>query len=330
MRKISYLIACIALWTLSTAAYAEWMSDIDRKYERRSPATYAKVREASQLIPHDGGRTPSDLPRAVELLTTVLRTDPGFAPAHLQMARAIISEADGGGNRFDRQGLLHAADSVALALRIEPDYDYPLALSAYTKMFLKQLDDAERIYKRLLDSGSGYPYLHTQYAQLALRRGDAATAVARAQHAYELHKDDPKLALAAITEMLMAYPWVPGDTTAEEEKWYARRVAIDPHPWNWHAHANFRLYRLGDYESSIRYGTKALSLMDFPLARYTLAAAYYKKWHDLKDAPGRQREAEEAFRQAAALYADTGDMIRRLLAAQQLRSTGEALQRRKS
>jgi len=329
MQQLSSLIAFLALWVLSTAAHAEWVSGIDRKYEQRSPTTYAKVAEAKQLISNARGRS-SDVRQAVDVLKAVLRADPSFAPAHVQMARAMLAQADGGGNRFHPAGLLQARDWLAEALRVEPDYDYALALSAYTKMFLNEFEDAERIYKRLLDARSGYPYLYTQYAQLALRRGDAGTALTRAQQAYERHKDDPRLASSAITEILMAYEKLPGDTTQEEEKWFARRVELDPHPWNWHAHASFRLYRLGDYETSIRYGTKALSLMDFGLARYTLAAAYYKKWHDLKARPGRQAEAEEAFRQAGVLYPDTRDMIQRLLEAKQLRSTGEELQRRKS
>jgi tetratricopeptide (TPR) repeat protein len=325
MKKLSIFLSCIALWMLSAAAHAEWVSALEKKYEQRSPAAYANVREARRLIADSRGR-PAGLRQAADLLEGVLRDDPKFAPAYVQMASVVIDQSHYGKNRFDRSGLLQAGEWLARALRLEPDYDYALAITAYTKTFLGEFDEAERIYRRLLDAGSTYPYLHTQYAQLASQRGDAATALRRGQQAFERNKGDPQLAVAAITEILFAYEKLPGDTSAEEEVWYARRVAIDPHPWHWQAHASFRLYRLGDYENSIRYGTKALSLMDFGMARFTLAGAYYHKWFVLKSAAGREAEAKDAFRRAEALGQDRAALAQWMLTSRPLKATGEELQ----
>jgi hypothetical protein len=135
MKKLSIFLSCIALWMLSAAAHAEWVSALEKKYEQRSPAAYANVREARRLIADSRGR-PAGLRQAADLLEGVLRDDPKFAPAYVQMASVVIDQSHYGKNRFDRSGLLQAGEWLARALRLEPDYDYALAITAYTKTFL--------------------------------------------------------------------------------------------------------------------------------------------------------------------------------------------------
>jgi tetratricopeptide (TPR) repeat protein len=197
-------------------------------------------------------------------------------------------------------------------------------------MFQGQLDEAGKYYERAVKMGSGYPYLPTQLAQLETKRGNYPKALELATQAYERNISDPQLAASAITEILFAYQKMPGNTDQEEEKWHTKRRELEPSAWNWDAHASFRLYRFGDYEKAIEYGTKALSIMDFGVGRYTLAAANYTKWAAIKNDPARQAEAERAFRDARQLYPDTSDMIRQLAASSRLKPVGEALQKRLS
>lgn len=325
--KTGNLITLVSLFLTSTLCQADWMSEVDKKYQQRSPAQYAKVAEAANLITTANGNSEKSY-AAVDLLVAVTKESPKFAPAYVQLARAVSNLGTLPNNDFDKRALQSQEQLLQKALAIEPGYDYAIALMGFTKMFQGKLDEAEKYYIKAEKMGTGYPYLKSQLSHLANKRGNYPLALELALAGYEQNKSTPNLAAAAITEILLAYQNLPGDTASEEEKWFIKRRELNPSAWNWQAHASFRLYRFGDYEKSIEYGTKALSIMNFGVGRYTLAAAYYKKWNDLKDNPASLGEANKALEIATAMHPDTRDMIVDFMNTTKLRSTGKALQTR--
>lgn len=306
---------------------ADWMSEVDKRYQTQFPVQYAKVYEAQKLITSANGNS-SQNQKAIELLRSVIRESPNFSPAHVQIARATSNLGLMPKNRFDPTALQDMEVALRKALEIEPNYDYAIALMGFVKMFQGNLDDAEKYYRRAEQMGSDYPFLLTQQSQLANRRGNYKLALDYAMKGYEQNRSLPNLAASAINEILFTLQKMPGDTSAEEEKWYTTRRELAPTAWNWQAHASFRLYRLGDYEKSIEYGTKALSLMDFGVGRYTLAAAYYKKWGELNDNSSRSNEAKRAYEAATKLYPVTDEMLADFDRVKDLRSTAEALRKK--
>ena len=325
--KYLRLLSLLFLFGIPILCRADWMSEVDKRYQTQFPEQYAKVSEAQKLITSAQGNSSQTL-RAIELLRSVISVNQRFAPAYVQIARATSNLGIMPNNRFDPGSLQEMEKALEKALEIEPNYDYAIALMGFTKMFQGDLDSAEKYYRQAERMGSSYPYLLTQQSQLANRRENYSVALDYATKAYEQNRNSPALAASAINEILFTLQKMPGDTSAEEEKWYTKRRELAPTAWNWHAHASFRLYRFGDYEKSIEYGTKALSLMDFGLGRYTLAAAYYKKWSGLKDSPSRVNEATQAYQAATMLYPVTNDMLADFDRNNELRSTAEALRKR--
>lgn len=305
---------------------ADWMSDVDKRYEKQFPVQYGKVYKAQRLITSANGQTNQTL-EALELLHSVLEENQNFAPAYVQIARAASDLGRMSNNRFEISSLKEMEIALQKAIEIEPNYDYAIALMGFAKMFQGDLDGAEAHYGQVERLGSGYPHLFSQLSQLAKMRGNYDLALKYALTAYEQNRDSPTLAAASITGIIYALHAMPGDRVAELEAWYSKRRELDPSAWNWQAHANFRLYYLGDYEKSIEYCKNALALMDFGLGRYTLAAAYYKKWSDLKDDPLRSSEAKQAYESAVLLYPVTGQMLASFDRAPALRSTADAMRK---
>jgi len=323
--KSLILITVVVKFLISSFCQAHWISEVDKKYQQRSPAQYAKVAKAKDLITNSNGNTPQ-IYEAIELLTVVTKKYPKFAPAYLQLGRAASTLGIMPYNMHDKDSQLSLEQFVLKALEIEPNYEYAIALLGYAKMNQGKLDEAEKYFMQA--AKMGYPYTKTRLAQLSNKRGESKKALEFALEAYEQDKTTPNLAASAINEIVLAYECLPGDNAPEEEKWIEKRREIVPSAWNWQAHASFRLYRLGDYEKSIEYGKKALSIMNFGMGQYTLAAAYYKKWNDLKDKPARSDEANEAFKIASAIHPITRDMIQDFMNFQATKSTGEALLKR--
>jgi tetratricopeptide (TPR) repeat protein len=309
---------------LPTLCKAEWMSEVDKRYQTKSPSMYSRVQDAQVLI--SGGRTDtSKTLEAIAILHSVISEDKNFAPAYTQLARASSNLGIMPNNRFDPESMEEMEKNLQRALEIEPDYDYAIALMGFAKMFQGDLDAAERYYTRAEEMGSNYPFLLSQRSQLATKRGDYNTALGYAMKAYEQNQGSPGLAESSINEIIFALQKMPGDTLSELEKWHAKRCELAPTAWNWQAYAGFRLYRIGDYETSIEYGTKALSLMDFGIGRYTLAAAYYKKWSELKKIPSRSSEATAAYDRAASLFPANAEMLADFDRVNALRSTAADL-----
>ncbi len=287
---------------------AEWMSDVDKKYEVSKPQLYKKVAKAKTLISSANGN--SDLNyQALGILREVLKKDQKFAPAYVQVARLIANFGHRIGNEIDGSALMSQEGSLLAALKIEPNYDYAIVMMGYTKMYQGKLDEAEDYYKRAIKMKSHYPYLKSQMAQLERRRGNYPQSLELGIQAYNENIDTPTIAAGAITEIIYSYEKLDGDNNNELEVWHSKREELEPNiAWNWGHHAQFRLYRIGDYENSIKYAKKALSLMNYQNARCTLAKAYYAKWANIKDIESRKAEAEEIFAKARSIYV-SGEMV---------------------
>ncbi|MEQ1518297.1 MAG: hypothetical protein ABL931_17590, partial [Usitatibacteraceae bacterium] len=290
-----------AVLLLPSLAFAAWISPVDQKYRKKNPALYAQVAKAQALISDSYGNSRST-DEGLQMAQAVIAKDPKFAPAYVQVARAIGAQAYLSSGKFDPAGLEVQEKSLQKALALEPDYDYAMALVGYNMMFRGKLAEADAIYKKLVTTKSGYPILKAQIAHLAIERKEYAKAIETASKGYEENKSDPKVAVSYCTELILAYEDLEGNHADKLEKWQNTRRTLAPEvAWFWGDHARHRLFNMNDYAGAITYGEKALTLMDYGVGRYTLAAAYYAKWADLEaKAPGR-KDAADSLRRAEAL-----------------------------
>lgn len=299
MKISSTLFAALLL--LPSIAFAAWISPVDQRYRSKNPALYAKVAKAELLISDAYGKDSAN-DEAMRLLQSVIASDPKFAPAYVQAARAVGSSGYISSGKFDSAALGSQQEILQKALALEPAYDYALAILAYSLMTQGRLDEAEVLQQKLTAMKTGYPFLKAQIAQVAVERKDYFKALEIATQGYEANKSDPKVAADYCTELILVYEKIKGNDREEKlEKWQSLRVKLAPQvAWFWGDYARHRLFNMNDYASAIPYGEKALAMMDYGVGRYTLAAAYYAKWADLenkspggKDAAASLRRAEE-------------------------------------
>ncbi len=314
----------ILIFSVSQLAYSDWVSTIDKEYRSRQPDLYDKVQNSKDIIDNNQASRKMNI-QAVNILLLVIEEDDKFAPAYVQIARAISNIGYKINNEFSSVSLKSQEEYLKIALDIEPDYDYALALMGYTQMFKNNLNSAADYYDHASKVDSGYPYLRSQLAQLQTRFGNYEAAIKIATVAYEENKDNPKIASSMINEIIFALKKMPGKL-AELDYWHNKRIEIYPEKaWNWGDYANLKLYGFGDHESAIKYSEKALSIMNYEHARFLLAASHYKKWSDYKDNPEKSDEAMKSFRIASQIYPDRQKVIIRISNNSNLANTVKAL-----
>jgi tetratricopeptide (TPR) repeat protein len=310
--------------------HAEWMSDVDKKYQKDDPELYSDVLKAKTLISEAYGKT-NNYHQAAAILLAVVEKNQKFTPAYVQLARVSSKLGHQSNDKYEAAALSMKEDYLNKALSLEPKYDYAIALMGYTKMFQGHLDEAEMYYNQVIEMKSGYPWLKVQLAKLARLRGDHKKAIQLATDGYEEYKakSEPKIAAGMARGIISAYIELEragGNYNKELDYWYTQRTTLDPSvAWGWGDYAQFKLLNLGDADSAIEYGEKALSIMNYGMARRVVAGAYYKKWADLKDDKAHSVEANEAWKKAQVLYPDTLEIIREFMFYPQLKSTAEAL-----
>lgn len=93
-------------------------------------------------------------------------------------------------------------------------------------------------------------------------------------------------------------------------------------------HADFRLRKLGNYESAITIATQALDLGCADDARPVLGMAYYAKWAALLKSGAKQREAEQDFNRGQAIYAQMPRLMYMLAGSDKTANVVSELKRR--
>jgi tetratricopeptide (TPR) repeat protein len=178
--------------------------------------------------------------RVISLADEALRLNPKLAQAHVSKGRALVRSS-----MYDK-----ASASIDAALAIDPKLSGALFLRAEVFRRQRAIMDAEIWYQKFIDSttsnsrkANGYAWIGTMYQDLSWNEGaNRAEYVAKARAAYE---------------SMLRYE--PGGA------WRNVNFAI------------FLNEYAGDFDAAELYATKALGMMEFPMARYHLAAAQYQK-----------------------------------------------------
>jgi tetratricopeptide (TPR) repeat protein len=204
---------------------------------------YAQVLQAEALstwrLNQEG--TPVEVRNWVlSLADEALRLNPKLAQAHVSKARALVRSS-----MYDRAGA-----SIDAALAIDPNLSGAIFLRAEVFRRNRAIADADIWYQKFIDSttsnsrkANGYAWIGTMYQDASWNDDvNRAKYVAKARAAYE---------------SMLKYE--PGGA------WRNVNFAI------------FLNEYAGDFDAAELYATKALGMMEFPMARYHLAAARYQK-----------------------------------------------------
>lgn len=185
------------------------------------------------------GEPPANRQAALHFAGRALQLNPNLAQAYVARARIEARLRD----------FVAAGSDINAALKIDPNLSGAVFMQADLYRRMSRYEEAETWYLKFISiapsparKSNGYAWMGDMYKAAAWDRPrEWAAMVAKAKAAYE------------------------------------KGLELDPGPWKTVNYAIFLNNEVGDFEAAERYAQKALSIMDFPMARYQLAIARYQK-----------------------------------------------------
>ena len=219
----------------------------------------------------------ADLEAARAELSAVLDANPGYAPAHREMARYLIMSGHIRARNF-RPGSLQAADAyISRAIAINPDFAEAFVLRGHLYRLMGRHQDAIAALTRAEQLGTSDPWLQNNWADLLIDEGKYEEA-ARRYRAVIDSKTPNKKAIAAAFEGLSDY-YEAQNRFDEADEIYRKQIEFEPNTaWTYGNYAKFLLCQRDDYDRSIVRAREALQIMDYGVGRFWLASGLYRKW----------------------------------------------------
>jgi len=312
-----FLASTMLLIVCTSVAANVWVSPIDTKYTNRSPDLFAQFDSARSVM--DGYRgDSSDLNYAGSTLQKILQEDPEFAPAYREFARLYISAAHISYGNYRVQELEVAEWSLNRAIELEPNYADAYVLMGHLYTNMKRYEEAKVALDKAESIGTEIPWLRLNKAKLFGLLGQYPEALALYKRTVSEGTSSRKAYIAALeglTSVSISLGQIEDANTG-----YIQAIEFAPESaWNWGNYASFLLFYYQDVDGAIRNGRKALSIMNYGAARFTLASSLYTKWSALK-AEGRLEEAQKYWDEAYALHSDTSRIEQKLIGFPHLRS----------
>jgi tetratricopeptide (TPR) repeat protein len=204
------------------------------------------------------GRPAEVREQVISLTDQALRLNPNLAQAHVARARALVRAS-----QYDQ-----ANGSIDSALKLDANLSGAMFLRAEIFRRTGQLAAAEEWYRKFIAATPDRPRQSNGYYWLGRAYQDAAGR-------------DPSRRSLLIANARTAYE---------------KMLDLDPDgAWKTVNFAIFLNDDASDFVAAEKYAAKALSLMEFPMARYHLAIARYQKLLS-----GMDRMDEQGLRQAVA------------------------------
>ncbi len=295
------LVMLGVLLGLSFGVHArDWVSPIDEKYAEKNPELFSQFDQARSLVDAYAGQT-SMLREAGTLLSSVVDTDPEFAPAYRELGRLFIVQGHISYRRFKNGSLSAAEEAILMSLKIEPEYadSYVLLGHLYTQM--RRYEEASEALQTAETIGSGSPWLALNWAELHRLVGNYQAAIPLYQRVVDSDTSNEKARAAALSGVTTMHI-VQGQLDAANLG-YQKQIQFRPDDaWTWGNYSGFLLRYYEDVDGAIDAGRKAIELMDYSAGRYALGSALYTKWAMLKDDPNLAAEAQRYFDEAYSIY----------------------------
>ncbi|GAB3088923.1 tetratricopeptide repeat protein [Lysobacter terrae] len=239
---------------------------------------------------------PEELQAARTELDTVLAKNPAAVEAYVQYARYFIDSGMINSRQYDPAKLVLAEKSLDHAIALSPNYAPAFVLRGSLYKLQKRPADAKASLQRARSLGSDSPWLALNEAELFLDETKFADALSMCRAVAKRGNVSDHVLDAAEGCMRDALRGLGHDD--EVDALYRATIKRHPqHPWIRGNYANYLLCAMDKPQAAIEYAQSALELMDYGMARTTLAAALYADWAE-KVRKGRASEAERAWDKA--------------------------------
>lgn len=226
----------------------------------------------------------NELARASENLERVLKGNPRNAAARIQMARYYLITGHINYRNFRPGSLEKAAAELDFARHVDPKSAQVYVLLGHLYYLGGASRQAVDTLAKAESIGTDDPWLYLNWADalMDLNQWSAAeTQLRKAQAAFALKPPAPRV--------IKAYHGKLGEVAVylgkldEADSAYRAQLELDPKSaWTHGNYANFLLFNRGLPDAAIDEAQQALQIMNYGMARLTLAAAHYAKWAELK------------------------------------------------
>jgi len=303
-KLIALLVLLLVGMGVGGYQYVQWLEE-SRLAKSREEAVRAvqlalkQQREAAMLSPQQQDKLVSDakmwldewggqgdqLAKAQAALDRVLKANPRNVRAHIEMARFHIMSGHINYRNFQPGSLEKANWELQYARQADPSSVDVEVLWAHVLYLRGSSREAVKVLQKVEAKGAENPWLYQNWAQALMDLSQWSAAESQLRKAQALYakmaNPSPKV-IRTLHENLISVLSYQGRLD-EADKEYQVLLALDPgSAWTHGNYADFLLFRRAAPDAAITEAEKALELMNYGMARLTLAAARYAKWAQLK------------------------------------------------
>jgi Tfp pilus assembly protein PilF len=237
--------------------------------------------------------------RAKRIVDAVLDRNPAAGDAY--RVRAMLQMNDGyfSGEKYEPLALERAERSVDQAIAKSPDNDRAYVLRSRLYRLTGRPERARSDLERAESLAADNPWMHLAWSDVMFAEQQSDAAAARCRKAAGLSPENLDIQLNA-TSCLIRYHRRAG-RNAEAEKLHLEMIGRAPtRAWLRGNYAGFLECMPQRYDDAAAQAKAALMLMDYGVARLTLAVALYRRWA-AQVLAGQQAPAESTWNEARRL-----------------------------
>jgi tetratricopeptide (TPR) repeat protein len=268
--------------------------------------------DAVDIIDHHGRA--GDFEVAKNNLDKIILEDPANSQAYLELARIAMKSDPDASEKQSYPGLVEAQRLIKVALKFNPSYANSYILLGYVLAIQHRTDEAIAAFTEAKNIGTKnlWLYYNWGFALELDHRTDAAIGkyregLALMPVAETSENASTNRAIPAMFSHLTAIFYNKDDVPALDAVYQQRLARLDE-SCEKTFYGELKLYRMGDYDTAILWGTRALQQNCRSGARPLLAAAYLTKWA-LDTSPTSAKERETLLDRGQAFITDTQKTI---------------------
>lgn len=304
-----------------------WISPVEMKYKNAYPILYSKYDKAKTLLSDYRGNS-SELVEAQTLLNEVIGSMKSFAPAYREYGRLIVKAGHIRAGNFQGNAL-EASESLLLeSIKLEPDYADAYVFLGYVYIQMRDYDRAREALTKAEKIGTGLAWLNYNWAELLRKEDKNEEAIKRYKAVIDSNTDNKAAYSSALSSIANLYMWAGDNENAKI--WYEKNVQYEPESaWNWGGYGEFLLFYYGDVDDAIVKLEKALSIMNYGVARTHYACALYTKWAAMYKKDSNDPEANALYKKASEIEPDLDVIYGETSRYETTRETAELIKQRK-
>ncbi len=221
--------------------------------------------------------TPDGPAQAQRIVDAVIDRNPAAGDAYRVRALILMNTAYLYGNAYEPSALERAERSVDQAIAKSPDNDRAYVLRSRLYRATARPDRAREDVKRAESLAPDNPWMHLAWSDLLFADNQPEAAAKRCRKAEKLRPNDIHVQ-ANAKECLIRHHQIAG-RNEEAEKLHLEMIDRGPtRAWSKGNYAGFLQCMPQRYDDAVAQAKAALALMDYGMARRTLAVALYRRW----------------------------------------------------